>query len=83
MQRAIFARRFRLGELHRRGDEAARWIDLHIDPVRIALRLWHQTRGILPTWQPRSEDPKIDASMKKQNEVPLNLRGPSGPSPPS
>jgi hypothetical protein len=34
-------------ELHRLGDEAAWWRRLNIDPLPIALRLWHQTRGVL------------------------------------
>ena len=31
-------------ELHRSGDEAARWRKFNIDPIPIALRLWEQTR---------------------------------------
>ena len=31
-------------ELHRSGDEAAWWRGLNIDPVPVALKLWHQTR---------------------------------------
>jgi hypothetical protein len=31
-------------ELHRQGDEAAWWDKVHIDPLPIALRLWHYTR---------------------------------------
>jgi hypothetical protein len=30
--------------LHRRGDEAAWWTSMDIDPVAVAQRLWHQTR---------------------------------------
>jgi ERF superfamily len=30
--------------LHRRGDEAAWWMSVDLDPVAIAQRLWHQTR---------------------------------------
>jgi hypothetical protein len=36
-------------ELHRHGDEAAWWDRLNIDPMPIALRLWQNTRGLLPT----------------------------------
>lgn len=31
-------------ELHRKGNEAAWWQAIKIDPIPIALRLWHQTR---------------------------------------
>ena len=30
--------------LHRRGDEAAWWMSVDLDPVVVAQRLWHQTR---------------------------------------
>jgi hypothetical protein len=30
-------------ELHRHGDEAAWWKGINIDPMQIALRLWHET----------------------------------------
>jgi hypothetical protein len=30
--------------LHRRGDEAAWWLSVDLDPVAVAQRLWHQTR---------------------------------------
>jgi hypothetical protein len=30
-------------ELHRHGDEAAWWKGINIDPMQVALRLWHQT----------------------------------------
>jgi hypothetical protein len=30
-------------ELHRQGDEAAWWKKFNIDPIPVALRLWHQT----------------------------------------
>jgi len=30
-------------EVHRQGDEAAWWKKLNIDPMPVALRLWHQT----------------------------------------
>ncbi len=33
-------------EIHRRGDEAAWWLEYGTDPMPIALRLWQQTRGI-------------------------------------
>jgi hypothetical protein len=32
-------------ELHRHGDEAAWWAGLKIDPVPIAVSLWHSTHG--------------------------------------
>ena len=32
-------------ELHRSGDELARWRRLNIDPLPVALRLWQQTRA--------------------------------------
>jgi hypothetical protein len=30
--------------LHRRGDEVAWWLSVDLEPVDVALRLWHQTR---------------------------------------
>jgi hypothetical protein len=30
--------------LHRRGDEAAWWMSVDLDPVAVAQRLWHQSR---------------------------------------
>jgi hypothetical protein len=32
-------------ELHRSGDEAARWQKPNIDPLPVALRLWQHTRA--------------------------------------
>jgi hypothetical protein len=34
-------------ELHRHGDEAAWWSTVNIDPMPIALKLWHHSRGVL------------------------------------
>jgi hypothetical protein len=35
-------------ELHRKGDEAAWWNSVNIDPMPIALKLWQHSRGVLP-----------------------------------
>jgi hypothetical protein len=35
-------------ELHRKGDEAAWWGSVNIDPMPIALGFWQHTRGVLP-----------------------------------
>jgi hypothetical protein len=35
-------------EIHRRGDEAALWASINIDPLPAAHRLWQHTRGLLP-----------------------------------
>jgi hypothetical protein len=35
-------------ELHRRGDEAAWWNSVNIDPMPIALKLWQHSRGVSP-----------------------------------
>jgi hypothetical protein len=34
-------------ELHRKGDEAAWWNSVNIDPMPIALKLWQHSRGVL------------------------------------
>jgi hypothetical protein len=35
-------------ELHRKGDEAAWWNSVNIDPMPIALDLWQHSRGVVP-----------------------------------
>jgi hypothetical protein len=35
-------------ELHRKGDEAAWWNSVNIDPIPIALRLWQHSRRVVP-----------------------------------
>jgi hypothetical protein len=60
--------------LHRRGDEAAWWTSVDLDPVDVAQRLWHQTRlygaaasSSVPTVQPTQHD-GIRSSVKPADQ---------------
>jgi hypothetical protein len=47
--------------LHQRGDEAAWWKSLNIDPVPVALALWRSRSGATP-------DPSSEAAAKAEND---------------
>jgi hypothetical protein len=60
-------------ELHRKGDEAAWWISVKIDPMPIALRLWQHSRGVNP-----EADPRRATTVQEQTET-GNVSKPSVP----
>jgi hypothetical protein len=54
--------RARHDALHQRGDEAAWWKSVNIDPVPVALALWRGTRsGATP-------DPSSEAAARAEND---------------
>ena len=55
-------------ELHRRGDELAWWKTLKIDPLPIALKLWHRADAALVTIGEREGlDSKTQSQLRIAN----------------
>jgi ERF superfamily len=55
-------------ELHRRGDEAAWWREINIDPLPIALALWARSRsgeGVAPPESSHLPGPRRDLSVEE------------------
>ena len=64
-------------ELHRQGDERAWWNRANIDPMPIALRFWHHTRGVFPVPSSNHEpqDPKTVGSVEKPSGAGAHSNG--------
>ena len=60
-------------EIHRRGDEAAWWVEFGIDPLPIALRLWQETRGV---GGPPDEKPQRSAAATDQRIMAVSVAEP-------
>jgi hypothetical protein len=58
-------------ELHRSGDEIAWWQKLNIDPLRVALRLWQQTRPIVNSPEQRSPRAGPSPKLSEQGSSPM------------
>ena len=60
--------------LHRRGDEAAWWLSVDLDPVVVAQRLWHQTRvyGAAAATEGKSASCRAQRQFLGQRMVPSN-----------
>jgi hypothetical protein len=54
--------------VHRSRDERAWWRQAGIDPIKVARRLWKETRGLSPRTLPRPHDAAASSDPILKNE---------------
>jgi hypothetical protein len=58
--------------VHRSGDERAWWRPAGIDPIKVARRLWNETRGLGQRRSPRPALPRLHAAAASSDPTPKN-----------